>query len=504
MGGKVFLVGAGPGDPGLLTLKGRRCLEQADVVIYDRLANPRLLDFARPDAELIYAGKAPDEHTVAQEEICRMMIEKARDGHTICRLKGGDPFIFGRGGEEALALAEARVRFEIVPGVTSAYAAPAYAGIPLTFRGKASSVTFITGHEDPSKADGGVNWDLLADRADTLVFLMGMKRLPIIVDRLLAAGRAPDTPVAIVRWGTTARQEVLRGGLSDIVRKVSAAGFKPPAVIVVGEVAALADELDWSGERPLSGTRILVTRAKEQASELTAKLEELGAEVFECPVIRTAPPDDWAPLDEAIGRLGGYGWAVFTSANGVRFLFERLADLGKDARALGGVKLGAIGPATARELEARGVKADLVPKEFHGEAVAAALHEALGDVAGVRILVPQAVVARDVLPVELGRLGAEVDVVPAYQTVPDESKAAEAKALLSSGGIDVVTFTSGSTARNLMAILGDDALELLGRVKIACIGPITTGAAEKLGLRVAATAAEYTVPGLVEAILTLV
>ncbi len=364
--GFVSLIGAGPGDPDLLTLRGAEALASADVVVYDYLANPALLVHAPPGAERIYVGKKAGSHTLSQDEISALLVKFALAGQRVARLKGGDPFVFGRGGEEALALVEAGVSFEVVPGVTSAVAAPAYAGIPVTHRGLASSFAVITGHEDPTKEESAVDWPRLATGVDTLVFLMGVGNLPRIVEQLLAHGRPADTPVALVRWGTMPDQQTVSGTLVDITEKVKAAGLRPPAVTVVGPVAELREHLCWFEKRPLFGQRVLVTRTRQQASALSAQLRALGAEAIELPTIRIAPPEDWAPLDATIATLAVFDWIVFTSVNGVGHFWARLEAAGLDARALHGVRLAAIGPATAAELEARGLRADYVPDEVRG------------------------------------------------------------------------------------------------------------------------------------------
>jgi uroporphyrinogen III methyltransferase/synthase len=495
--GFVSLIGAGPGDPGLLTLRGAEALGRADVVIYDYLANPALLSHARPDAEQIYVGKKAGSHTLSQGEINDLLVERGLAGQQVARLKGGDPFVFGRGGEEALALLEAGVPFEVVPGVTSAVAAPAYAGIPVTHRGLASSFAVITGHEDPAKEASALDWARLATGVDTLVFLMGVGNLPQIVERLVAHGRPADTPVALVRWGTLPGQQTVSGNLADIVTRVQAAGLRPPAVTIVGSVAGLRDGLRWFEDRPLFGQRVLVTRTRQQASALSARLRTLGAEAIELPTIRIAPPDDWAPLDAAIDSLSSYDWTVFTSVNGVEYFWRRLTSVGLDARALHGVRLAAIGPATAAELQARGLQADYVPGEYVAEAVAAGL----GDVRGLRVLLPRADIARPALAELLRDGNAEVVEVSAYRTLRPEVDPDELRDLLAR--VTVATFTSSSTVRNLSAMAGDAGVDLLQAMKdaiVACIGPVTAETARELGVPVDVMAEEYTIEGLVEAL----
>ncbi|MDN5347789.1 MAG: uroporphyrinogen methyltransferase / synthase [Clostridia bacterium] len=495
--GKVYLIGAGPGDAGLLTIKGKRCLEKAEVVVYDRLVNPALLAYAPREAERIYAGKAPHRHAMLQEEINALLVEKARAGKIVARLKGGDPFIFGRGGEEALALAEAGIPFEVVPGVTSAVAAPAYAGIPVTHRGLASTVTFITGNEDPQKEQSEIDWQAIAQNKGTLVFLMGMANLGAIADKLVAYGRPPETPVTLIRWGTRAEQETLSGTLADIESRAKKTGFSNPAVILVGEVTRLREELAWAEKRPLFGRRIVITRPRQQAQAMAEMVEDLGGEALIFPVIRTLPPLTWEPLDQALRNLQQYDWAIFTSANGVNFFFDRLKNLGLDVRRFYGVRLAAIGPATAAALEERGLIPDFQPAEYRAEAIAAGL---AGRVDGKKVLLPRADIARPLLAEELRRAGAEVTEVAAYRTVPAGEDMQGLKEMLAEGKIAAVTFTSSSTVKNLLHALGPEARDLLARTALACIGPVTAATAREAGLKVAVTAQEYTVPGLVAAL----
>ena len=495
--GFVWLIGAGPGDPGLLTLRGAEALAAADVVVYDYLANPALLALARPEAEQIYVGKKAGRHTLSQDEINALLVQRGLAGDRVARLKGGDPFVFGRGGEEALALVQAGVSFAVVPGVTSAVAAPAYAGIPVTHRGLASSLAVITGHEDPSKEESALDWSRLATGVDTLVFLMGVGNLPRIVEQLVAHGRPAATPVALVRWGTMPDQQVVSGTLADIAQKVKAAGLKPPAVTIVGSVAGLRDQLRWFEDRPLWGQRVLVTRTRQQASVLSAQLQALGAEAIELPTIRIAPPDDWAPLDGAIAGLKSYHWIIFTSVNGVQSFWKRLAHAGLDARDLHGVKLAAIGPATAAELGSRGLRVDYVPGEYVAEAVAAGL----GEMEGKRVLLPRADIARPALARLLREAGAQVLEVSAYRTLRPAVDAGELRKLLA--GITVATFTSSSTVRNLAAMVQEAGLNLVQSLQgavVACIGPITAETAQELGLPVHIVAQAYTIDGLIEAL----
>jgi len=500
----IYLVGSGPGDPGLFTLKGVRCMQEADVVVYDRLAPRALLAYAKPEAEKIYVGKKPGNPTMSQEEINDLLIEKGRAGMTIARLKGGDPYIFGRGGEEALALKRAELPFEVVPGVTSGIAAPAYAGIPVTHRNVATSVAFVTGHEDPTKGHPDVDWEKLANGADTLVLYMGVGRLEEISKGLIAAGRNPDTPVACVRWGTLPEQRTITGTLRDIADRVTEAGLKPPAIIVVGDVVALREKgLDWYERRPLFGRRVVVTRARAQAGELSAALEKLGAEVHEFPTIEIRPPEDFGPLDAAIRDLDSFSLIVFTSVNGVEAFLKRLQHHGLDLRALPrDAKVAAIGPATAERIERAGLRVDVVPEEYRAETLIEALDT--HPLAGERVLVPRAKVAREVLPEKLREAGAEVVVPPAYESVPTSGGKEEVSLRLQSGEIDCVTFTASSTVENFVGAFGaEEAARLLAGTRVACIGPITADTARRYGLRVDAEGKEYTIPGLIEAVIGL-
>ncbi|MGQ9571911.1 MAG: uroporphyrinogen-III C-methyltransferase [Dehalococcoidia bacterium] len=498
--GLVYLVGAGPGDPGLITVKGLACLRKADVIVYDRLVSPALLREAPAGCELIDVGKSPRRHTLPQDEINALLVEKALAGKVVVRLKGGDPFLFGRGGEEAEALAEAEVRFEVVPGVTSAIAAPAYAGIPVTHRDHTSTFAVVTGHEDPSKADSGIDWQKLATGMGTIVFLMGVGNLPQIVAKLIEHGRDPQTPVAIVERGTEAGQKTATGTLADIAERAREADIRPPAVTVVGEVVRLRGKLRWFDTKPLFGKRVLVTRAREQASALSERLRELGAEPLEYPTIEIAPPKDVAPLDEAIARLDTYHWLIFTSANGVRAFADRMGEQGMDIQALERLRIAAIGPATAETLAGHSLRADYVPDIYTTDAIAAGI----GDIAGQRILLPRAERAPKQLAQALRGKGAVVDEVTAYRTVAAGAPE-ELKALLADGQIDIVTFTSSSTVRNLVAGLqGQDAGTALSGCLVACIGPVTARTAKRLGVGVDVVAREHTIAGLVEAIVAAV
>jgi len=495
----VYLVGAGPGDPKLITLRGKELLEKADVIIYDYLANPKLLEFAKEGAEKIYVGKkGGSRNALHQEYIHDLMIQAAKSGKCVVRLKGGDPFIFGRGGEEAEALVAAGIPFEVVPGVTSAISVPTYAGIPLTHREMASTVAFVTGHEDPTKTGSLIDWAKLAGGPDTLVFLMGMGNLATIVSELIRRGKDPKTPIALIRWGTHPFQKTLVGRLDDIVAKVGAEGMKPPVVMVIGDVVSLRDRLNWFESKPLFGKRIIVTRAKEQAPEFMELLSSYGAEAISFPTLQIAPPPSWTELDAAIDRIEDYNWIIFTSVNGVQAFRRRLATLQKDLRLLKGISICAIGPRTAAEIEAWGLHVDLVPPEFKAEGILQSL-DARG-IAGKHFLIPRAKEAREILPEEIRQKGGEVDVVPAYQSVRPDYDDATIEALLHGKRTDMITFASSSTLRNFMEILGLQRRSWLAGSAIACIGPITAETAREFGLKVDVMPGEYTLPALAESI----
>ncbi len=489
----VYLVGAGAGDVGLLTVKARDVLEIAEVVIYDRLADEKILNYA-PNAKKIYVGKSAGKHSSTQDEINRLLIDEGKKNNVVVRLKGGDPFVFGRGGEEALYLRENQLDFEIISGVTSAIAVPAYAGIPVTHRGVAASFTVVTGHEDPTKAESSINWKNLATGADTLIFLMGIANLPKITAKLIEHGRAKDTPAAVIRNGTKFSQEVLITTLENAAADVVAKNLKPPAIFIVGEVVNLRGKLNWFDNKILFGKKILNTRARSQASKLTAKLESLGAEVIEFPTIKiTAPTDNFAKLDAEIKNLSSYDWIIFTSTNGVEKFFERLKIFKLDARAVGTAKVAAIGTATAEKLSRYGIIADLIPKEFRAES----LIESFKDLSPKNILIIRAEIARDILPAELKNFGADVTVAPAYKTIFAVENAAEIKFLFDAGRIDFVTFTSSSTVENFVQALG---AEILSNTKTAAIGPITAQTLKKFGIDADVIASEFTIDGLVDAV----
>lgn len=493
--GRCFLVGAGPGDIGLVTLRARQLIERAEVIVYDYLSNPEMLAWAPETAEIIYAGKKAGAHTLKQEEINALLVEKTAAGKQVVRLKGGDPFLFGRGGEEAQALAAAGLEYEVVPGVTSAIAAPAYAGIPITHRGMTSHVTFFTGHEDPEKTESSIDFEALAKLGGTQVMLMGVERIESIAQEMMGHGARPDLPVALVRWGTTGRQETIRGTLQSIAQQVAAEGFAPPAVAIFGEVASLGRELDWHRARPLAGKRIVVTRTRRQAGALSEQLRNLGAEVIELPTIRIDPPSDLRAFAELVQDAHSYDWIVFTSPNGVNAFFEMFYKLYDDARDIGAARIAAIGPATAQRVRDFHLKVDLQPDEFVAEAVVREFKRQ-GDIENLRILIARAEEARDLLPKELAALGAIVDVAFAYRTVAETNDRTEARSRLAVDGADMITFTSSSTVENYLAL----GLPWPAGMQVASIGPITSRTARERGLTVSVEASRHDIPGLVEAI----
>ncbi len=486
MNGKVYLVGAGPGDPELLTRKGQRVLALADAVLYDNLANAALLDLAPATAERIYVGKKRAAHSFTQPEIVELLIAHARRGQTVVRLKGGDPFIFGRGGEEVEGLLEASIEYEVVPGVTTPLGIAAYTGVPLTHREHSSVVTFVTGHEIAS-----IDWSKSC-LSGTVVIFMGLQHLSDIVGRILAAGRSPDTPAMAVRWATRPDQQVLTARLADLPRAVAEAHMLPPVTVIIGEVVALRDRLDWVSKRPLHGQRIVVTRAQAQAPEFSAKLRELGATPIELPVIELAPLTDYSDLDARIAELETYDWLVLTSVNAVEYFLARLAACSRDVRAIRG-RICAIGPATCDALAAAHLRADLVPAEAISEGVAAAFDGI--DLRGARVLLPRAASAREVIPEALTRLGATVDIAEAYRNMIPADAPARIAAFR---GADWITFTSGSTVKNWLALAGPDSLR---QMKIATIGPATSDVVRKHGFEVTAEANPHSTDGLIQALI---
>jgi len=493
--GICYLAGAGPGDLGLVTLKVKEIVERADVLVYDYLCNPEILGWARPGVEIIYAGKKAGAHTLKQEEIDALLVEKTKAGHCVVRLKGGDPFLFGRGGEEAMALAEAGLKFEIVPGVTSALAAPAYAGIPVTHREHTSQLTIFTGHEDPTKPESALDYARLATQPGTKVMLMGVERLGKITAQLLAHGASPTLPVALVRWGTTGRQRTLCGTLADIAPRAAETGFQAPAVAVFGEVVSLRGKLNWFETRPLFGRRIVVTRTRQQAGGLSAQLRTLGADVFELPTIRIDPPKDPRAFAELVRDAHRYDWLVFTSPNGVTAFFEMFFQLYQDARSIGSVRIAAIGPATAARVRDFHLAVDLQPAEVVAEAVVEAFRQQ-GSIESSTILLARAETARDVLPRELTKLGAIVDEAIAYRTVAETADVSGGQARFRAEGADLITFTSSSTVENFVAL----KLPWPAGLQTASIGPITSQTMRDLGLTVDLEATRYDIPGLVAAI----
>ena len=488
---KVYLVGGGPGDPDLITWKGRKLLAIADSILYDNLVNEHLLDLARPNCERIYVGKKKSVHAFPQEEICAMMIERARRGLTVIRLKGGDPFIFGRGGEEVEALAAAGVPYEVVPGVTSPLGIAAYSGIPLTHRAHTKIVTFVTGHDVH-----GIDWSKVG-QSETLVIFMGIFAIREIAAEIERHGRSGDTPAAAVRWGTRPDQETVIGTLATIADQIDAAQLKPPATVIIGEVVALHEKLDWFQHLPLFGTKIIITRAADQAAEFSERLRALGADAIELPVISLVPPLDPAPLDRAIENLSDYDWLIFTSINGVRFFMDRLDQSTHDLRSLK-ARICAIGPATRKAIEELHLKVDVMPEEYVAEALVKAFTEQ--NLAAKKVLLPRAAVARDVIPQELAKLGAQVDVVEAYRNVVPLNAPERAREIFNAGKKpNWITFTSSSTVKNLLAIAGREALE---GVRIASIGPVTSSTLCAHGLNVDAEAKQFTLDGVIEAILT--
>jgi uroporphyrinogen III methyltransferase / synthase len=496
---RVYLVGAGPGDLGLVTLRAKECIENADVIVYDHLANPETLTWARDDAEIIYVGKEPGEsrkHSqLSQQEINALLIEKAGEGKHVVRLKGGDPFVFGRGAEEAEAIADARIPFEIVPGITSAIAGPAYAGIPMTHRVQNSHVTFFTGHEDPGKTESAIDYAALAKLGGTQVMLMGVERLESITGEMMKHGMRRDLPVALVRWATTGQQETLTGTLVDIAQRAVASGFEAPAVAVFGGVVALRDSLNWYEKRPLLGKRIVVTRTRKQASALSNKLRALGAHVIELPTIRIEPPSNLREFAELVQDAHLYDWIMFTSANGVDAFFEIFFKLYDDAREIGGARIAAIGPATAQRVKDFHLHVDLQPEEFVAEAVVREF-EKQGSIENLRLLLVRAEKAREVLSKELSALGAIVDEAFAYRTVPETRDTTGARRQLVRDGADLITFTSSSTVENFLAL----GLPWPKGMQVASIGPITSKTARDHGLKIDVEARRHDIDGLVQAI----
>jgi uroporphyrinogen III methyltransferase/synthase len=524
--GKVYLVGAGPGDIGLFTIKGLKCLQKAEVVVYDFHLNAQILNYINHAAEFIYAGKQGGRHTMTQDEINDVLVKKAEEGKVICRLKGGDPFIFGRGGEEAEVLFRHGIEFEVVPGVSSAIAAPAYAGIPLTHRNYSSSFAVIPGYEDITKERSSIDWAKLATGVGTLVVLMAVKNLDMLIQKLIENGRSPDTPVAVVRWGTRPDQRTIVSTLKDIVSEVKEKEIKPPAVIVIGDVVKLRDSLKWYENKPMFGHRILATREHSKGFE---PLEDLGAEIIEFPTIEVMPPENYNELDTAIDKVSTYNWLIFTSANGVKHFLKRFFELNRDIRDLHGINICAIGTKTAAEIKNYGMKVDMVPEEFNAEGLIEAFikdsnqsivtsnklqpsafslqpnsNSSLAtrhSLHGLKILMPRAEVAREIFPEKVRALGGEIDVPAAYRTIKPEHHGKRLKRFLRAGRITIATFTSAATFNNFVDIMGNDGYELLRGVRIAVIGPVTAKAVEKAGLKVDIMPEEATIEAMVNEII---
>jgi uroporphyrinogen III methyltransferase/synthase len=498
--GLVYLIGAGPGDEGLLTLRGAEYLSSADVIVYDYLCNESLLKMARDDSEKIYAGKKASAHTLSQEEINQLLIKKALEGKNVARMKGGDPFVYGRGGEEALALAQAGIEFEIVPGITAGIAAAAYAGIPFTHRGIAVTAGFVTGHEMAGKGKSEIDWEKI-NGLDTLVFYMGVANLPSIVENLKKAGRSGSTPAALIRWGTRANQETVTGTLDTIVDEVEKVRLKPPALIIIGEVVSLRTQLQWFDTKPLFGKKVVVTRSRTQASTLSEKLRRAGARVIELPTIDIRPLKDQSAIDWEIDRLKEYSWLVFTSINSVEIFMNRLFDSGKDVRILAHMQFAVIGGETEKQLRSYGIKADLVPEKFTSYAVVECFKQLTEDFDKVRVLIPGSDIARDVIPEGLRALGAQVTEIAVYENrLPDYT--GERLDEIFGDSPDLVTFTSSSTVSNLVKILkGHNRAEYINTIRGASIGPVTSETAGQNGINLALEAETHTIKCLFEEIL---
>ena len=496
---KVVLVGAGPGDPDLISLKGIKSLKAADVVIYDYLANNKLLEYCNPGAEKIFVGKRAGTHSLSQIKINQLLVTKAGEKNLVVRLKGGDPFIFGRGGEEVLALFEAGINFEVIPGITAGTAALCYAGIPATHRGDATSVSFITGHEDPTKPESGLNWQALAALQGTLVFYMGINNLPKITENLIKNGKNRETPIVLVRWGTLPKQQTVTGNLDNIAARAKQADLQPPALIVVGDVVRYRDKMNWYEKKPLFGKKVVITRSRAQSSDLREQLNEFGADVIEFPTIRIEPPESWLPLDEAILNLEKYDWIVFTSVNGVENFKSRLMEKGYDLRQLKGIKIAAIGPATAGCLKRFGISADLQPEKYVAEVLFEEFKKRT-KIRGENFLLPRAEQARVLLKEKLVSSGAYVDEVVAYRTIPETGCNETIIEDIRSGNVNIITFASSSTVTNFIKLIGKDQIDRLEKVDIACIGPITKQTAAEFGLKCNIMPEDYTIPGMVAAI----
>ena len=494
--GICYLVGAGPGDLGLVTLRAKECISRADVIAYDYLVNKEVLQWARPDAEILYVGKQADQHTLPQDRINALLVEKVLSGKTVTRLKGGDPYVFGRGGEEAEELRAAGCRFEVVPGISSTIAGPAYAGIPVTHRDFCSQLTIFTGHEDPTKEESSLDFRKLAEADGTKVMLMGVGRMAILAGKLVEHGANPDTPVALIRWATTGRQQTLTGTLGTIARRIEETGFKPPAVCIIGGVVGLRDRLNWFEERPLHGRRIVVTRTRQQAGALTRELRELGADAYEIPTIRTEKPSDLLAFGRLVQDAHKYEWIIFTSPNGVDAFFDLFFKLYRDAREIGGARLVAIGPGTARKLAEYHLAADFVPEKAVAESLVEEFTEFAGSLENTTILWVRPEETRDVVATSLGKLGAIVDEALAYRTVPETGDPTGGQARFREEGADVITFASASAVENFFRL----GLSLPPDIRFASIGPVTTAALRRLGHKAHIEARQHDIPGLVAAI----
>lgn len=498
---KIYLIGAGPGDPGLLTLKAKEILETADVVIYDYLANQAFLKFCKPASELIYVGKRGGSHTLSQDKINQLLLEKAKQNLVVARLKGGDPYIFGRGGEEAQELAKVGIDFEVIPGITSAIAAPSYAGIPLTHREYSSSVCFITGHEDPGKESSSHNWSALANSGSTLVFLMGVKNLALISEKLIQAGLDKNVPASLIRWGSTCHQESMTANIGNIAKRSEEKSLKPPAILVVGQVVKLKDQLGWFEKKPLFGQGVVVTRAREQASKLVDLLHNQGACCFEFPTISIEPLPDYSQLKKTISSIHEYDWVIFTSVNGVKFFWNQLEAMNKDTRTLGNCQVGAIGPATADLLRTKGVHPDFVPKDYVAESIVEGLLEK--GVLDQKVLIPRAEKAREILPQKLSQAGAKVEVIPVYQTKLTQQDGLEIIQAMQDKKVQYITFTSSSTVRNFFQLVSQDSLRdfVPDQVSLACIGPVTAKTLEEYGFKADIIPEKYTISALTESLI---
>jgi uroporphyrinogen III methyltransferase/synthase len=494
--GKVYLVGAGPGDPSLITVKGLDILRTADAIVFDRLASPHLLKEARTDADMYDVGKSPGNHRMTQAEINQLLVYLGSMGKTVCRLKGGDPFVFGRGGEEVLDLVAASIEWEVVPGISSSIAAPAYAGIPVTQRGIATSLTIVTGSEDPHKPNSTINWDALAAMPGTLVFVMAWNNLNDIVDALCARGVPCERPAALIQWGTTAKQRVVTGPISKIASMGDQASLGPPVALVIGEVTGLRDAMAWFDTKPLFGKRILVTRARSQASKLVKKLEDLGADVLEYPSIKIVPLRDTKPLDQALENIAKYDWMMLTSSNAVRGVADRMLSLGIDSRVFAHMKFAVNGPSTAKALSELGITADLMPSQYLASGLVDSLKKE--DTTPKKVLFPRSEIGHETLAKGLRDIGSTVDEITAYSTEsPDDTGELATKAY--EEGVDFTTFTSSSTVKNLVDLM-DGNPSLINTSKTVIIGPITAETARELGVNVDMQAEEQSTDGIVKAI----